>query len=316
LVPDREADAGAEALLPVVIGAGGDAPGRFVSKLTHYLRRSVFGVWADIVNVIARRPVTGDAPLAVSLTTHGIRIARAHRTIESIGRGGLKPQRLVLWLADSERGHPLPRPLRRLQRRGLQVRYADDAGPHTKYFPYVCSEARHALPLVTADDDMWYPAYWLERLWDAYRREPTHVHCYRARRVRLEATHLAPYRTWPFADDDAPAPTVFATGVSGVIYPPALLDRLRDQGAGFRQCCPKADDIWLHVSGLRHGFAARQLGPEAMEFNTMPATQSIGLQNQNVGLSLNDAQALATYTPADLARLRLAANGVSAPPAS
>ena len=279
-------------------------PAQFGSRLIHYLKTSVYGGWADAVNRFSRKPVTGDTPVVVSLTTHGIRIARVHRTIESIARGHLKPQRLMLWLAKRENGRPLPRALQRLQRRGLEIHYAEDAGPHTKYFPYVCSEPTHRLPLATADDDMWYPAFWLARLWDAHQRQPGHVHCYRARRVRVDAARLAPYETWPFMDDDGPATTVFATGVSGVIYPPALLDRLRDQGPAFQQCCPKADDIWLHVSALRHGFVARQLGHAVVEFSTMPATQSVGLQNQNVGMSLNDVQAFATYAPTDLARMR------------
>lgn len=279
-------------------------PSRFGRRLIHYLKTSLYGAWADALNRVSRAPVNGDTPVAVSLTTHGLRLARVHRTLESIARGTRKPQRLILWLGDAEKARPLPRALQRLQRRGLEIRHAEDAGPHTKYFPYACSEPQHRVPLVTADDDMWYPAYWLERLWQAHAREPSGVHCYRARRVQLGDARLAPYETWPFMDEDRPGPTVFATGVGGVVYPPALLDRLRDQGPGFRQCCPKADDIWLHVSALRHGFLARQLSRHVMEFDTMPATQSIGLQRQNVGLSLNDAQALATYTTADLARMR------------
>jgi hypothetical protein len=153
---------------------------------------------------------------------------------------------------------------------------------------------------------MWYPTFWLERLWRAHEREPGHVHCHRARRALLGTSRLAPYESWPFMNDDRPGPTVFPTGVGGVVYPPALLDRLRDQGPGFLQCCPKADDLWLHVSALRHGFLARQISREVMEFDTMPATQSIGLQNQNVGQSFNDVQALATYLPADLERMRSA----------
>ena len=48
----------------------------------------------------------------------------------------------------------------------------------------------------------------------------------------------------------------------------------------------------------------RQLGRAVMEFETMPATQSIGLQNRNVAMSRNDIQAAATYTLADLELMR------------
>ena len=39
--------------------------------------------------------------------------------------------------------------------------------------------------------------------------------------------------------------SVFATGVSGVAYPPELLGALRDRGDVFAQVCPRADDYWL-----------------------------------------------------------------------
>lgn len=276
----------------------------FPSRLKHYLKMSAHGWWADVRNRVSRESVVGDTPVVVTLTSHGIRLRLVHRTLESIARGTLKPQRLILWLGLREQGRALPRALQRLQGRGLEVRYTEDCGPHTKYFPYVCSEATHRLPMVTADDDIWYPDFWLQRLWAAHQAVPAQVHCYRARRVLVGADRLRPYETWPFMNDDQPAAVVFATGVGGVIYPPRLMDCLRREGLAFQRCCPKADDLWLHVTALRNGFLARQLGREVMEFNTMPSTQLVGLQNQNVALGQNDTQAAATYTPADLARLR------------
>jgi hypothetical protein len=161
------------------------------------------------------------------------------------------------------------------------------------------------MPMVTADDDMWYPKYWLARLWLSHVDAPGQVHCYRARRVVVSGDVLRPYAEWPFVDHDRPDATVFATGVSGVIYPPPLLDCLRDGGSAFEACCPKNDDIWLHVTALRTGFLARQLAPEVAEFETMPFTQSVGLQVQNVGMSRNDVQAAATYQKRDILRLKM-----------
>ena len=273
----------------------------------HLLKMSARAAWADLLNLASRQAVVaGDGTVVVSLTTHGVRIARVHRTIESIGRGRVRPKRMILWLSLDQCERPLSRALQRLCQRGLEVRYAEDCGPHTKYFPYVCSEPKHLLAMVTADDDMWYPNFWLERLCRAHVAQPHLVHCYRARRIQLKDNGLAPYATWPFVTNDQPAPTVFATGVCGVIYPPRLLDALRDTGPAFQPCCPKADDLWLHVTALRNGFSARQLDARAAEFHTMPSTQSIALWHQNLILSGNDPQAAATYTQADVARLRLA----------
>jgi hypothetical protein len=280
---------------------------RITRSFLHLLKMSARSAWADWLNLASRRAVVAEgASVVVSLTSHSVRISRVHRTIESIGRGRVRPQRMILWLGLAERERPLPRALQRLQARGLEVRYAEDCGPHTKYFPYVCSEPKHLVAMVTADDDTWYPNFWLDRLCRAHVAQPELVHCYRARRIQLKDNGLAPYATWPFVVNDRPGPTVFATGVCGVIYPPALLDALRDSGAAFQSCCPKADDLWLHVTALRSGFVARQLDAKAAEFDTMPSTQSIALWHQNLILSGNDPQAAATYTEADVARLRVA----------
>ncbi|GAA1761558.1 hypothetical protein GCM10009767_20720 [Kocuria aegyptia] len=96
-------------------------------------------------------PVCGDAPVVVCLTSYGRRIRAVHLAVEAIARGSVRPQRLILWLADAEVvAHP-PAPLARLVERGLEIRHAADWGPHKKYYPYACSQADHELPLVTAE---------------------------------------------------------------------------------------------------------------------------------------------------------------------
>lgn len=181
--------------------------------------------------------VVGTGAANVSLTSYGKRIATVWQTIETIGAGIVKPRRLILWLDDREACLHPPAPLERLQARGLEIRHCRDYGPHKKYFPYV----NEVLPdepdrtLVTADDDVYYPPTWLAELLVAHR--PGEVTAFRAR-VRSDG----PYRTWPMCTTTEASETVFATGVSGVAYPPELLGVLRDRGDAFAHVCPRADD--------------------------------------------------------------------------
>ena len=103
----------------------------------------------------------------MSLTTFGPRIAIAYLAIEAIGRGILKPSRLMLWLDAREQGRALPPSLLRLAERGLEIRYCEDIGPHKKYYPFVASQRSFERPLVTADDDVIYPRDWLRELMQA-----------------------------------------------------------------------------------------------------------------------------------------------------
>ena len=235
----------------------------------------------------------------VSLTTHGPRIETVHLTIESLGRGRQKPSRLILWLDDAGRFRDLPEGLRRLQRRGMEVLLTDNFGPHTKYYPYVASLAKHSVPLVTADDDVIYPRWWLQRLCAAHAAWPDEICCYRAHVVALSdkdgEPSILPYRSWPPCRSREPKRRHFATGVSGVIYPPRFLDFLHAQRNGFVHCCPKNDDIWLHAMALHAGLCVRQLGRLPRYFEGLPGTQDQGLVHSNSFGGGNDKQAAATY---------------------
>lgn len=255
----------------------------------------------------------------VSLTTYGPRIDTVHLTIESIGRGRLKPSRLTLWLDDERRYNDLPESLRRLQRRGLEVYLTDNLGPHTKYYPYVASQTKHEVPLVTADDDIVYPRWWLRRLFEAYRAEPEQISCYRAHEVALDranastvtgkgidadpAAVIRPYRDWPPCDSRQARWRHFATGVSGVIYPPRFLEFMQAKGDAFRECCPKADDIWLHAMALRAGLRVRQIGRLPRYFEGLPGTHDQGLVHFNSFNGGNDRQIAATYVASDLRKM-------------
>ncbi|MFD4423039.1 hypothetical protein ACFWN7_16260 [Agromyces sp. NPDC058484] len=248
-----------------------------------------------LLNRVTRTPVTGDGPV-VSLTTHGDRVRRVHMTIETIARGAVRPAELVLWLDDPAVVARPPRTLRRLQRRGLQVRLSQNYGPHTKYYPYLLAREAFDRPLVTADDDMLYPVAWLADLADAHRTHPDEVLCHRARRVQLRDGRIEPYLTWPLVGSTEPSPLNFATGVSGALYPPRFLIELKSLGSGFLDACPRADDVWLHWAAVRAGYSIRQIDPEAKNYPTVPQTQDDALQDDNVLGGGNDAQIAATYT--------------------
>jgi len=246
----------------------------------------------------------------VSMTSHSIRISHAHLAIESIAQGSVRPKRMMLWLPNTEAGKPLPATLERLVRRGLEIHYVTDLGPHTKYFPYVSGESEFRDPLVTADDDIIYPRHWLASLVDAHRQAPRYIHCHRARRIRFDQGHFAPYWAWPAATERAPHPLNFLIGASGVIYPPAFLRALKDSGTAFMRACPSADDIWLNFVAYRHGFAVAQLSESWPGFSDIPASQAVSLSRINIGEGANQLQLARTYRAADRQNLARSAHVV------
>jgi hypothetical protein len=227
-------------------------------------------------------------------------------TIESIAAGDVRPARLILWLDAPAAFETPPEELQRLASRGLEIKLTDNLGPHTKYYPYVTGEDDGLLALVTADDDIIYPPTWLAGLLAGHRRHPDDVICYRAWVVGTEDGEISPYDGWAPCLSTAASVRNFATGVSGVLYPPAMIGQIAASGTSFKETCPAADDIWLHVTALRTGRMVRQLAMRPQHFPLIPDTQDVGLAQANFVGKQNDLQAAATYSAEDIALIRVA----------
>jgi hypothetical protein len=258
--------------------------------------------WLRRRNVSCSESVLGDADVCVSMTTHGRRIETVFLGIESIGAGKSRPSRFILWLDDAGLVRQLPDSLLRLRDRGLEICLTENFGPHTKYYPYLISRDGFDVPLVTADDDVIYSRWWLDELLRAWRSNSAVVNCYRAHVIGIRDGNIAPYSSWTHCRSTVASFLNFATGVSGCIYPPVLLAKLKEEGTRFQQVCPKADDIWLHVNALRNGFPVRQILSRALNFPGVPETQDMGLFRFNTATG-NDDQVNQTYNRLDINQL-------------
>ncbi|MFM8855791.1 MAG: hypothetical protein ACKOI2_01025 [Actinomycetota bacterium] len=220
----------------------------------------------------SRRPIVGECDVDVSVTTYGVRTRRVWRTLETIGRGTRLPRSIVLWHEDPAWVMNPPASLRRLQRRGLTIKHCPDYGPHKKYFPHVM-EGNLRRPLVTADDDVLYPRGWLRGLLANYR--PDLVVAY-----RVKVITDGPYASWPACASTVPSFGLLPTGVSGVIYPPSVLEALYSRGDQFMRVCPRADDFWLHYAAVAVGVPTRQVWEAAANWwPTRPNEKGLEIHN-------------------------------------
>jgi hypothetical protein len=218
-------------------------------------------------NRLSRTPITGDGAAVVSLTSFGHRIATAFATIESIGKGRVRPRRVILWLDDEAVVADPPSHLLRLVRRGLEIRHCEDLGPHKKQYPFARDNPDATEPLVAADDDVLYPSWWLAELLDAHRSRPDDIACVRAATIAFDDTGCtAPYVQWPARDTTASSFVALAIGVSGILYPPAMLAALRAEGEAFRDAAPYGSDIWVSAVAVRAGIRTWQIRRTSDDF--------------------------------------------------
>lgn len=248
-----------------------------------------------------------NAPVIVSLTTIPERLSKIPIVIEGLLRQTSKPDQIILWL-DKKLAAGVPPLLRRQARRGLEIRLIEDSGPHTKII-YALKEFP-GCRIVTADDDVLYPEFWLEELLAAHEREPDCITCHRAHRMVVDdAGRLLPYRQWDWLSPGQVEPSLwlFPTGVGGVLYPPGALHPEVFNRAVFQKICPTADDVWLKVMSLLNWVNCQKVRPFSTEWPLVRGTQCKTLSAQNVESSQNDVQLRAVLEHYDLTfRLRTA----------
>ncbi len=256
-----------------------------------------------VLNRASKSQIPQQGEVIVSLTTHGKRINQVYFTIESVARGYEKAP-IVLWLDEDDFHAPWPDTVRRLVRRGLQVRCSDGSyGPHTKYWSQFREVQGTGVRVATVDDDMIYPEWFLQRLNFIGDLRNDAVVAYRAHRIELREGKMLPYVKWTAADTSEASFLHFATGVSGVLYPTSFIDYVVEQGDVFLEGCKRADDVWLHVCALRSGHPIRQVYAQPRHFAVVPTTQVGALVVGNTLMGGNDEQISQVYTRKDIARL-------------
>jgi len=273
-------------------------------------RRSMLGQL--MLSARSSSSVVGDAPAVVCLTSYGGRIKHVHYTILTIANGTTRPKRIILWISESDAGQ-ITQALRSLERRGLEIRLTEDYGSHKKYYPYSVSVSESPsakFPLVTADDDVLYPASWLSDLINAANTEPLPVIvAHRAHRIKLEPGGIAPYLSWNLeCATIEPSYANVATGVGGVLYPAEFAAQVgKTWSTEFMQAAPTADDLWLHSRSVLLQVPTKQVNHvSARVVEHHPGIPS--LSDLNVIRGSNDETISRIYSPEIISIVRRAVN--------
>lgn len=237
------------------------------------------------VNSVGVEPVVSSPRLIVSLTSFPARIKTVSYTIESILLQKKKANMVLLWLGYDKfpnKEKDLPKRLLRLTQFGLTIKWCKDIRSYTKLVPSL--EAFPDDIIVTADDDIWYPPQWLERLYNSYLKDPSIIHAHRVLQVTATDGIINKYIDWGtqiFAPQE-PSYCWHITGTGGVLYPPHCLYKDICDREKFLLMAPSVDDIWFWVMAILKHTRVKVIDDNIFDFEGVFIVNNQSLWSDNV----------------------------------
>lgn len=232
-----------------------------------------------------------EIPIIVSVTSFPARINDVWISLEILFRQTVKPDMIILWLAESQfPDKAIPESLERLKSRGLTIRFCEDLRSHKKYY-FAMKEFPNA-SIVTFDDDLYYDSRVVERIVKLSEKNPDCISTNRAHQIKIINGEILPYRKWNHNAKNILKPTksLFPTGGAGTLYPPHTFNQEIFDAELIRSICFHADDVWLklmatlnHKKTITHSFYNK-------DFLTVRSSQLEKLVTKNVFDGGNDKQ--------------------------
>lgn len=267
------------------------------SKVLSQVANLILPLWFRLfpaVETYRRRLQQGEgAPVVVCLTSFPQRIASVWLVVECLLRQSLPPERIVLYLAQSQFPMPesLPLRLREYQQKGvLTIEFVEpDIRSHKKY--WFALQQFPGKPLITVDDDIIYDSHLVAGLVRCAARYPQTIPACFCHPMRREQGRLLPYSSWgirkvkPFQ----PHKDYFFGSGGGTLFPPGSLDGACVPVETLRAVCPTADDIFLNAVVRSNGYSVCSI-KDKLGVPEWRIPGNVSLQAQNNGQGQNDVQ--------------------------
>ena len=255
--------------------------------------------------------ITNDkrAPLIiVSFTTIPERIDRVYLTVETLLQQSIKPDRIILWLSESNFSDEYlknkscsTRRLLNQKNRGLNIEYCKDIRSHKKIL-YTLKRYPEAI-IISADDDIYYPKNWLKELYKSYIDNPKYVHCYMARSMRKATENsLLPRSQWLSLYDkfQGPSINIYPGTGAGCLFPPGSFHPEVFNEKVFLKISPNHDDGWSKAMTLMNGVLIKKVRPIFKQLQLIRNTQLKSLNKINKKNDQYDIQIHAIFKKYDL----------------
>lgn len=234
--------------------------------------------------------------LIVSLTSYPARIKTVHITINTLLQQSLKPDKVILWLANEQfpnQEKDLPQELIKLKTLGLDIEWCEDIKSFKKLVPAMQKYPQDII--VTADDDVYYQSNMLESLYNAYKKNPKNIYVKRSVKLKMENNYPKGISSRKYMYKHLIEPSYFnqLMGGSGCLYPPHSLYKDCTNIDIIRNTIPTHDDAYFWAMAVLNKTKIQVIGGFDENLYFVEGTQDVGLihcnKNGKTGISLENA---------------------------
>lgn len=186
--------------------------------------------------------------LTCTLTTFPDRIETVQYAIKSLFNQSVKPDRIILWLATSEFQHnEYPASIKELCSKGLEIRYCDNFFGHKRYYKLIEEQKDNEL-IIMFDDDIIFPYYMIERLYEKWKKFPNCIICDRGQVLTFKGKEVLNPGYWSSISKiglDQPSFRLLASPGGGCLVPPHALFKDANNTELISKYALKTGDLWL-----------------------------------------------------------------------
>lgn len=156
----------------------------------------------------------------------------------------------------------------------------DDIKPHNKYY-HVMKKYRNDV-IITIDDDIIYPKYFLEKCIKAYNDNSNVINAFRIHKITYNDKNIMPYKLWKWNYNGLEESyDNFFTGCWGVVYPPGIFNDDDLCICNIKEYL-YVDDIYLNYLCRKHKIKIKRIDNDETFYDINILKNKYSLCNRNV----------------------------------
>lgn len=231
--------------------------------------------------------------IIASMTSFPSRINYVHISIECILRQSLQPNKIILWLAESQfpnKLNDLPPTIIKQMARGLEINFCDDLRSHKKYYFSLMKFPESKV--IMLDDDLYYHKDLIKNLVYFHDKNPNYIIASRVHKMVFKNNSLVPYRNW-IHNFQAKKPSLYLhhTSGNGTLIPnKVFFDEVTLNPELMMDLSPNSDDVWLKMNLIRQKREVFVFNKYNRDPITVKSTHSSSLVSKNTFKGFKDLQ--------------------------